>query len=184
LVLAVPMSVLIATLTVFGRLGESRAYAVMKSAGVSFLQLVWPAMLVAAMLAAGMTYFNAVILPESNFLTKVLWQDIRQKRPGFVLQPGVFYEGVSRYSILVRDIEPTTGLMHDIVIFDYTDGPDKRAEIKAATGTIETRDGGARVELTLNEGELHRLMSDTYERIRFDRHTFGFDIDDLQFSRT
>lgn len=184
LVLAVPMSVLIATLTVFGRLGESRAYAVMKSAGVSFLQLAWPALLVSTLLAACMTYFNAVILPESNFLTKVLWQDIRQKRPGFVLQPGVFYEGVSRYSILVREVEPTTGLMHDVTIFDYSDGPDKRTEMKAASGSIETLDGGARVVLTLNDGELHRLSKETYERIRFDRHTFGFDIDDLQFSRT
>src|SRR5690554_3383799 len=44
-VLAVPMSVLIASLMSFGKLAESNAYLVIKSSGVSLLQLIWPAML-------------------------------------------------------------------------------------------------------------------------------------------
>ena len=190
LVLAVPMSVLIATLSVFGRLGESRAYAVMKSAGLSFVQVAWPAFVIGALLVAGMTYFNTVVLPESNFRAKVLWQDIREKQPGFVLEPGVFYEGVAEYAILVRVIDPATGALEDVTIFDYTDGPTRRAEIKAASGSIETRENGSRVVLTLRDGELHRLEParrddpETYERIRFARHVLGFSLDDLQFSRT
>lgn len=191
LVLAVPMSVLIATLMVFGRVAETRAYAVMKSSGVSFFQLTWPAMAVALALAGGMTYFNTIVLPESNFRAKVLWQDIRQKRPGFVLEPGVFYEGVSNYSILVRDIDHSSGRLTDVTVFDYTAGPRMRAEIKAAGGLLETRNGGRNVVLTLEDGELHRLDGEgasteptRYERIRFARHVLGFSIDDLQFSRT
>ncbi len=191
LVLAVPMSVLIATLMVFGRLAETRSYAVMKSCGVSFLQLTWPTAVAAAMLVGGMTYFNTIVLPESNFRAKVLWQDIRQKRPGFVLEPGVFYEGVSDYSILVKDIDHQSGALSDVTVFDYTDGPQSRAEIKAAGGLLETRNNGARVVLTLTDGEVHRLDKDNrdgapdrYERIQFDKHVLGFSIDDLQFSRT
>lgn len=191
LVLAVPMSVLLATLLVFGRLAETRSYAVMKSAGVSFVQLTWPTILAACVLVGAMTYFNTIVLPESNFRAKVLWQDIRQKRPGFVLEAGVFYEGVSDYSILVKDVDHATGGLRDVTVFDYSKGPRSRAEIKAARGVLETRSNGTRVVLTLHDGELHRLDTnhppaepDRYERIRFDRHVLGFSIDDLQFSRT
>ena len=82
-VLAVPMSVLIASLMGFGRLAESNAYLVIKSAGISLPRLLWPALLMSVVLAAGMGYFNNIILPEANFRAKSLWQDIRRKKPGF-----------------------------------------------------------------------------------------------------
>jgi lipopolysaccharide export system permease protein len=76
-VLAVPMSVLIGTLMVFGRVSESRAYVVVKSSGVSPMQLIWPTLLVGIFLTAGMTYFNNIVLPEANFRARNLWFDIR-----------------------------------------------------------------------------------------------------------
>ncbi len=105
LVLAVPMAVLIASLMTFSRLADSRAYVVMKGAGASFPQIVWPVLIVGFLVTAFMFHFNNVILPESNFRARNLWSDIRQKKPGFELQPGVFYQGVSRYSILVKGID-------------------------------------------------------------------------------
>ncbi|RMF54733.1 MAG: LptF/LptG family permease, partial [Bacteroidetes bacterium] len=66
-VLAVPMSVLIATLMTFGRLAETKAYAVIKGAGVSFPQLVWPVLVAGLVVAGAMWHFNNVILPEANF---------------------------------------------------------------------------------------------------------------------
>jgi len=41
------------------------------------------------------------MLPEANYRASMLWKDIRTKRPGFDLQPGVFYSGIDNYSILV-----------------------------------------------------------------------------------
>ena len=48
---------------------------------------------VGLLLTAGMTYFNNVVLPESNFRASGLWKDIRRKQPGFELKAGVFYDG-------------------------------------------------------------------------------------------
>ncbi|MDX1429780.1 MAG: LptF/LptG family permease, partial [Rhodothermales bacterium] len=94
LVLAVPMSVLIATLMTYGRLAETGAYAVMKSAGVSLPQMMWPSVGVGLIITALMWHFNSVVLPEANYRAKTLWSDIRDKKPGFELEPGVFYEGI------------------------------------------------------------------------------------------
>lgn len=191
-VLAVPMSVLIASIMAFGRLAETGAWAVIKSAGVSFGQLVWPFLLVGVLLTGAMGYFNNVVLPEANFRARTLWIDIRTTRPGFELKPGVFYDWLDDYMILVRNLPPDRpDRLEDVLIFDYTDGPRFRTDIKAASGTIRPVDGGRFLEIELMNGEIHRKQSlsgegatDRYERMTFDRHRMRIETPDLGFSRS
>jgi lipopolysaccharide export system permease protein len=189
--LAVPMSALIAALLTFGRLAESNAYAAMKSAGISLLQLSWPALVVGGLLTAFMIHFNNEILPEANFRARNLWQDIRRAKPGFELQPGVFYDGLNRYSILVQKVDPDTDEMHDVLIYDYTDGARRQAVVKARQGRIESAADGSTFHIVLDNGEVHRLkdgvgMSDEerYERIAFERYRLRMDLTDFGFERT
>ncbi len=192
IVLAVPMSVLIATLMTYGKLAESGAYAVIKTAGVSLAQLLWPSLVVGLIITAAMWHFNSVILPEANYRAKTLWTDIRQKKPGFELEPGVFYEGIEEYSILVRDIDHETGQLEDVTIFDYSEGSRRRAEIKARSGQLTSSDDGNELQLILQDGELHRLLqnktseyrNERYERMRFDKFMFRLDLSNLAFRRT
>ncbi len=191
LVLAVPMAVLIASLMTFGRLAETGSYAVIKGAGVSFLQLVWPVFLVGALMTVGMGYFNNVVLPEANFRARNLWQDIRMARPGFELKAGVFYDGLDDYRILVREIPPNApNNLIDVTIFDYTDGPRYRVDIKAKRGRLQTVAGGSLLEIMLYEGEIHRLRppgsgtDDRYERLAFTQHRMLLSLDDLAFERS
>ncbi|NND72337.1 MAG: YjgP/YjgQ family permease [Rhodothermales bacterium] len=190
-VLAVPMAVLIASLMTFSRLAESRAYVVMKGAGASFPQIVWPVLIVGVIVTAFMFRFNNVLLPESNFRARNLWTDIRQKKPGFELQPGIFYQGVSRYSILVKSIDQDTGIVEDVTIYDYSEGSRKRVDIKASSGHIETGPGGSTINIVLEDGELHRRSDnyegsgvDRYERLTFARHRLSLDISDFIFERS
>ncbi|MFT5142449.1 MAG: lipopolysaccharide export system permease protein [Rhodothermales bacterium] len=191
LVLAVPMSVLIASLMSFGRLAESGTFSVIKGAGVSFLQLVWPVFLVGLLMTLAMGYFNNVVLPEANFRARNLWQDIRVARPGFQLKPGVFYDGLNDYKILVRHIPPDSpNELHDVTIYDYTEGSRYRVDIKAKRGRLETVAGGTMLEILLNDGEIHRLRppgsgnDDRYERLGFKRHRMLLSLDDLSFERS
>jgi len=190
-VLAVPMSVLIASIVAFGRLAETGAWAVMKSAGVSFGQLAWPFMLVGLLLTAGMGYFNNVVLPEANFRARVLWMDIRMTRPGFDLREGVFYDWLDDYMILVRRLSPDQPeSIEDVTIYDYTDWPLTRTDIKARSGSIRPVDGGRYLEIELIDGEIHRKRSragedeDRYDRMSFDRHRMRIATPDLGFSRS
>lgn len=191
LVLAVPMSVLLGTMMVFGRLAETRSYVVVKSAGISPLQLIWPTLLVGLALTFGMTYFNNILLPESNFRASSLWRDIRRKQPGFELKPGVFYDGLSKYSILVQRISPFGGELRDVLIYDYTESKQQPAVIKARQGTIAATPGGERAELVLYDGELHRMMpghtagtDERYERLTFARYKMQFDLTEFAFERS
>src|SRR5690554_5926945 len=141
-VLAVPMSVLIASLMAFGRLAETNAYLVIKSSGVSLLQLAWPSFILAVLVTIAMGYFNNEILPEANFRAKNLWQDIRRTKPGFELQPGVFYNGLRGYTIMARDIPPKSNELYDVLIYDNGETSGEEALIKAAKGRIVPQPNG------------------------------------------
>jgi len=190
-VLAVPMSVLLAILMAFGDLAESKYYTVIKSTGISFGQVAWPALVAAFLVAGGMLYFNNVMLPEANYRARQLWSDIRSKRPGFELTPGVFYDGVENYSILVEERPAGTNKLIDVTIYDYTQGRDRQAVIRARQGVIESKAGGARLILTLDDGEIHRPLPpegnrrySQYETLTFDRHVIRFTLSDVVFRRS
>lgn len=190
-VLAVPMSVLIASLMSFGKLAESNAYLVIKSSGVSLLQLIWPAMLLALLVTGGMVYFNNEILPEANFRAKNLWQDIRRKKPAFDLKPGVFYNGIRGYTIMAHDIPPDSNDLHDVLIFDNYEDSDQHATIKAETGHIVPVNYANFVELVLENGEMHRKkrlltseVNERYRRLNFERLRFRLDVSGFDFERS
>jgi lipopolysaccharide export system permease protein len=191
LVLAVPMSILIASLLAFGRLVNSNAYSVIKSSGVSFLQLLWPVWFIGLMLTGVMWYFNNEILPQANFRARNLWQDIRVAKPGFDLKPGVFYDGIDQYSIFVGDVSTSdSDDLRDIIIYDYTDGVRYRKDISARTGRIATTSDESAITLMLFDGEIHRSRppgrdsENRYERLKFGRHRLQISIEDLNFERS
>lgn len=191
LVLAVPMAALISTLMAFGKLAESNAYAVIKGAGVSFPQLVWPIYVAGLLLAAGMWYFNTEIHPEANFRARNLWQDIRLAKPGFDLQAGEFYDGIENYKILVGDIaNDNANQLNDITIYDYSEGSRFRTDIRASSGLLEPIKRGGSLNLVLFDGEIHRkrspgtLDADRYEKLSFKRHLLRISMEDLDFKRS
>lgn len=190
-VLAVPMSTLLAALMAFGQLVDSKAYTVMKGAGISFEQLVWPALVVGVFVTGFMVYFNTVMLPESNHRARMLWADIRMQQPGFELRPGVFYEGIEDYSILVRERPEGSNELSGITIYDYTEGRRQQAVIRAAHGTLESDSLGREITMMLYDGEMHRPLArdadhseERYEKMRFDQHTLRLDISDFGFQRS
>ncbi len=189
-VLAVPMAILVAAFTAFGKLSESNEYIAIKSAGVSLPQVMWPPVLAGCIAGAGMLYFNNEILPEANFRARVLWQDIRQKKPGFELQPGVFYDGLSGYSILAEQIEDEGDLLKDVLVLDFTSGTRNQTSVRAEQGVIQTVGDGTKVDLILNHGEMHRRLAsrstdtrERYERVAFEQLRIRLDLTDLLFER-
>lgn len=190
-VLAVPMSILIGTMVVFGRLAEARAYVVVKASGISPIQLIWPSLVLGLVLTAAMIYFNNFVLPEANFRARNLWVDVRQKRPGFDLREGIFYDGLNRYSILAQKISTNADRLEDVLIYDYTNDDRSQTVIKAREGQLRTLEDRAEMVLTLYDGEVHRMRNtssqtaeERYERLAFGRYQMRLDMSDLAFERS
>ncbi len=108
LVLAVPMSVLVATLMAFGDLSSRNEITAMKAGGVSLYRMLTPVLIAGLLVALLLVYFNNYVLPESNYRLKTLMVDIRRKKPTLSLVNGVFSQDIPGYSILVRKSFPKT----------------------------------------------------------------------------
>lgn len=187
--LAVPMSALLAVLVVFGRLAESQAYAVVKSSGISLIRLAWPVLIVGIGLVGMMTYFNGVMLPEANHRMRALWNDIRSSKPGFELQPGVFYDGLQGYTIRVQEAPAESNHLEGILLFDHSGSG--LTTIVAQEGELQAH-SSVDIGMTLRHGEIHRMAGvrdrrgrvERYERITFEQHRLSFDASDLTFERS
>ncbi len=190
-VLAVPMAVLVSTLLVSGQMAEQRAYMAIKGAGISAPQLIWPLLIVGLLLTGMMAYFNNNVLPEANYRARNLWLDIQKKKPGFALQPSVFYEGLEKYAIRAGRIYSHENRLEEITILDYTDGARMRREIVARRGYLIPLKGGEQLDLILEDGAIHRRVmpiraepTDRYERLRFHTYRMRFDLSEFTFKRS
>jgi lipopolysaccharide export system permease protein len=79
----------------------------------------------------------------------------------------------------------------DVTIYDYTQGRDEQAVLKAERGRIRSSAGGARLTLVLMDGEMHRPLPPStasierrYETLQFDRHVIHFNLSDAIFTRS
>ncbi|MDZ7269369.1 MAG: LptF/LptG family permease [candidate division KSB1 bacterium] len=186
--LAVPMAVLTATLMAFGRLAADNEITAMEASGISIYRIIAPAFLAAGALAVFMVWFNNNVLPDFNHRTRLLGSDIARKRPGISIEPGVWYDGIPNYGLLVQDLEDSSGVTRarNLLINDYS-STDLNRTISARRGLLELSASQGALVLTLFDGEMQEIdlkKSEEFRRIAFPKHIIKIPVDDMFLSRS
>lgn len=185
-VLAVPMSVLVASLMAFGELSARNEITAMKASGVSIYRMVTPVLFTATILAVLLILFNNRVLPEANHRAKTLAIDIRRKKPTLTMVQGLFSQDISGYSILVRKTFEKSNNLEGITLYDYTD-PNMNVVITAERGAISFSPDFRKLIMDLQSGEIHELdltRMSAYRRIRFENHRIAMNVEGFDFERT
>jgi lipopolysaccharide export system permease protein len=185
-VLAVPMSVLVATLMAFGELSQTNEITAMKAGGMSTLLMLRPVMVAAGAVAFLLVMFNNDILPEANHQAKILALDIRKKRPTLNIVSGYFSQDIPGYSILVRKTFEASNDLEGVTIYDHTN-PNKNVVITASRGTISFSRDYRKLIMDLHSGEIHELSvqdMDAYRKVRFTNHRIAMDVQGFDFERS
>jgi lipopolysaccharide export system permease protein len=186
LVLAVPMSVLVAVLMAFGELSSRNEITAMKASGASIYRLMAPVLIAFTIVALLLVWFNNYVLPESNHRLKTLTLDIRRKKPTLTLVDGVFSQDLPGYSILVRKTFEKTNDLEGITLYDYTN-PNVNVAITAERGTLSFSPDYRKLIMDLHDGEIHQLdlqQMNAYRKIRFETHRIAMDVEGFDFSRS
>ena len=186
LVLAVPMSVLVAVLMAFGDLSSKNEVTAMKACGVSIYRMITPILLAAGALTLILIVFNNDVLPEANHRAKTLTMDIRRKRPTFNLVAGLFSQDIQGYSMLVHRTFEGSNDLEGITLYDYTN-PNSNVVITAKRGKISFSSDARKLIMDLHQGEIHELdlvNMTAYKRIRFDTHRIVTEVQGFDFERT
>ncbi len=154
--LVVPMSVLVATVMAFGRMGASGEIIAMKAAGISMYRIVTPVLVIAALLTAGMVWFNDRVLPEANYRAKNLMAAVAFFKPSLSLKnrEGQFVSEIPSITIRADSIGLEDEMLYGVTLFRGT-GENYVDTIVAETGAFVSDPDSNRMTLVLTNGQIH-----------------------------
>jgi lipopolysaccharide export system permease protein len=185
-VLAVPMSVLVATLMGFGSLASNNEITAMKASGISLYKMMATVIIAAFGLTYLLILFNNKVLPEANHRAKNLIMDIRRIKPTLAISPGLFSQEVAGYSILARKTFELSNDLEGVTIYDYTD-PSFNVVVTAERGTVSFTADYRKLIMDLYDGEIHQVgvrdMS-AYKKMKYQRHRIIMDAQGFDFERS
>jgi len=157
--LTLPMAILVAVLYGFSQMGVDNEITAMRASGLSVVQMVRPVFWAGVMLALANLFFVDQILPRTNLRLLNLQTDIGQKKPTFSLKEQVMNNlPGSQYFLLASVIEPGTGRMKEVVIYDMSPS-DGRRVIYADSGSMAFENGGRDLGLSLRDGRVHEYKT-------------------------
>jgi lipopolysaccharide export system permease protein len=186
--LSVPMAVLSATIMAFGRLSAENEITAIKASGISLYRILLVMLVVSALLACSLIWFNNNVLPDFNHRARLLALDIARKKPMIDLEPGVLYSEIPKYTILVERVEEKGGITYvdNVHIWDQTE-PNIRKTINADRGELDFIKETGLLQFTLYDGEAQEVdfqNTDTFERLSFKKHIIKIEMSDMLLQRS
>lgn len=188
--LAMPLAVLLSSIMTFGNLGESFELVAIKSAGISLLRFIAPLLVFSSIIALGAFLFSNYVIPVANLRAKSLLWDITNSKPAFNIKQGVFYSDIPGYVIKVAKKEPDNKTIHQVMIYDRTEGLRNDRLILAERGTMELSPDKRFLYFTLENGWRFEEKSDARQngpnelvRLGFKKYKKPFDLASFAFNR-
>ena len=151
--MALPLSILLASLMTFGNLGESFELTAMKASGVSLLKVMKPLIVFIGMVSVGAFFFQNDVLPVAQTKMYTLLYSVKQKSPELEIPEGVFYDQIPGYNFFVEHKNRDTGTLYDLMIYDVSRGFDNARIILADSGNLKMADDKEHLFLQLYSGE-------------------------------
>ena len=158
--MALPLSILLASLMLFGNLGERFELTAMKSSGVSLLKAMRPLMVLILLVAIGAFFFQNDVLPKAQVKMWTLVFSVRQKSPELDIPEGVFYDQIDGYSVFVKQKNRENGRLYDLMIYDVSQGFNNSRIILSDSGQLSFTRDKRHLFLKLWKGEQFENLRD------------------------
>lgn len=151
LFLILPLALLASVLMVYNRFISDSELIVLKSAGISRLQLAYPALLVGLLVTAVTYSISFYFLPASYKELKNTQAYIKNNYASVLLQEGVFSTPVNGLTVYI-ETRGKNGVFEGIMVDDSRD-PEEAVTLIAEKGFITTTKNGPRLELQNGHGQ-------------------------------
>lgn len=158
--MALPLSILLASLMTFGNLGENFELTAIKASGVSLLKAMRPLIALIIAISIGAFFFQNDVLPIAQTKMWTLLFSVRQKSPEVEIPEGVFYDQIPGFNLYVESKNRDTGTLYDVMIYDMSAGFDNARVILADSGKLVSAADKVHLYLTLWKGEQFENLSD------------------------
>lgn len=172
---SLPLAILLAALMTFGNFGEKFELLSMKAAGIPLLRIIRPLIIFCVMLCGMSFYFQNVVAPKAQTKLWTLLVSMKQTSPELDIPEGVFYSDIDGYNIYVKKKDRETGIMKDLLIYNFSEGFENAHIIWASEGSMEMTADKQHLFLHLYNGEqFENLKSQSIDskNVPYRRETF------------
>lgn len=154
LVLTIPMAVLVATLTAFGRLSTDSEITAMKASGISLYTLFIPVVFFAVFATFLTFFFYAKALPWGNQNFRVTLYELARTKASIGLKEHIFNNTFPGLIIYIDEISDADSSFEGVMISDSRDQKNPQT-IFARKGRLISDEEALRVILRLEDGTIH-----------------------------
>jgi lipopolysaccharide export system permease protein len=151
--LALPLSMLLASIMTFGNLGENNELLAMKAAGISLIRFMQSLIYLSILISAFALYFSIEVLPVANKKFGALLWSVRTQRPELIIKEGIFSNEIDGFSIKVDRKSKVDDTLYDIMIYDHRANKGNTNIIVADSGSMKISDDKKYMIMTLYSGE-------------------------------
>lgn len=198
--MALPISILIASVMVFGNISERNELTTMKSSGISLLRVMRPGIVLAIFTTLFSLFASNYLKPAANFQFKKRFDHIRRQKSNLAIEEGVFNDDFRNYVIRAGKKSENGIDLNDVLIYDNT-RPDKSLlnVISSDSAKMYTTESGKYFVMDLKKGSnfqegdrkvtngntsypMTRTYFDQWTKV-FDMSEFHLDQNDININR-
>jgi lipopolysaccharide export system permease protein len=176
LVITIPMSLIVASLTTFARLSADSEITAMKASRISLYNMIRPVFLFALLTFAVTAFTSLVLVPGANSALKAHLFSMVKSRALVGIEPGVFSSSFEGLVMYVDKMDPLYNL-EGVFISDERSAREPYA-IVAKRGQLLADQQAMKVTLAMQEGTIHTQprADQVYSLMRFDVARLNLDI--------
>lgn len=170
--MALPLSILLASIMTFGNLGEHFELTALKSSGISLLTVMKPLIVVICATSVGAFFFQNDVLPKSQVQMWTLLFSARQKSLTLDITPGTINSQIPGYNIYVKQKDQNTDMLYGIYIYDVSHATQYPRVIAADSGKLSMAQDMKHLLLKLYRGRWYEDMGQGSGVSNFGSHMF------------
>lgn len=189
--MALPLSILLASIMTLGNFGERYELVAMKSAGISLWRILRPMIAVVSLLSVFAFFFSNNFMPIAEKKMRTLMYEINTKKPTVNIRPNEFYADIEQYIIRIGAKDKDGKNLSDVVIYDHSKSLGNISITAAKKGQMYTEDNGNTLVFNLIDGYTYDESVDENSfdtrpliRLNFKEQLIRFDVSDFAFKET
>ena len=185
--MALPLTVLLSSVMVYGDMAEKYELSSLKSSGISFTRMLFPGILVSFGIAAFSVLASNYLKPQANegFQSKI--RHMRTNKLTFAFDEKIFNRDFKNFSIRVGKKLEDGKSLEDVMIYDHSDPDDSVVNmIRAAKGKMYTTPDVKYLVMDLEDGyQIKEVRGESADKLRsryndFARPMIKFDFSNLR----
>lgn len=153
--IALPISILLASIMTFGNMGEHYELVALKASGVSIRKVMMPLLIFVIFLSGGAFYMSNNVIPIAQLKARTLLYDIQKKKLTLAIKEGVFYTDIDGLVLKVNSKGSDGNTLYDLIIYDHTNQGGYNSVVTAKSGRLEITPDLKNLQIVLFDGYMY-----------------------------